>query len=439
MEIAQTLLQLIIVLAILASGCGTKNDRSPGKVTITFWHSFVSATVPAFDELLKEFEKQHPTIEVRAQYVPTGDALLQKLITAVQSRSAPDISWIHSNYLQNLVEADAIYPMDEFTKGPNGLSAEELNDLYPALLQGSAWRGTVYSMPMEATNLGLMFNKQMFRDAGLDPERGPGTWDELYAYAKKLTVDKDHDGKIDQYGFFIPIFPASGPLGDWMVWQWYPFLWQAGGYEIDSGQTHLLLNGDAGVKALSFWKKIYDDLNLRSVTADYDAAFAGKKLAMAMDGPWNLPRYEKLKELDWAAAPLPAGPAKRATVVGGEYLVIFKQSEHPSEAWTLIKWLLDPEVQALWSEKSGYLPVRHSVLQVKEYQEFLKKKPGLRAFVEQMEVGQATRPIDYHGLEISRNLAVAIEKATVGGLDPKNVLDEAAAASDQLLRQTAKR
>lgn len=427
-----------VIAGIFIFGCGEKKQSTDERIVITFWHSFVSSTVPALEELIKKFEDQHPNIAVKAQYVPTGDALIQKLVTAIQSKTAPDISWIHSNYLQNLVEADAIYRMDEFIKSPDSLSNKDLADIYPALIEAASWRGTLYSMPLEATNLGLLYNRELFRKAGLDPDHPPQTWDELYEYARRLTTDKNGDGKLDQVGFFVPVFPASGPLGDWMVWQWLPFLWQAGGYVINLEQTEVLFNSDAGVQALSLWKKIYDALNLRTFTPDYEAAFPSQQLAMALDGPWNLPRW-KDRNVDWAISALPAGPVKRATIVGGEYLAIFKQTQNREEAWTFVKWFIQPEIQALWSMKSGYLPVRHSVVELKEYQDFLNLNPGLKAYVEQMEYGQSPRPIDYHSLEISRAMAEAIEKATIGNVDPKIALDEAAEKANRLLKSVVRR
>ncbi len=65
---------------------------------------------------------------------------------------------------------------------------------------------------------------------------------------------------------------------------------------------------------------------------------------------------------------MPKGPVKQSTIVGGEYLAIFKQSAHPKEAWTFVKWMVRPDVQALWSMKSGYLPIRHAVRKIKEYE-----------------------------------------------------------------------
>ncbi len=429
---------LIILAAVgltLQSGCGKKTEQNPGtkgKVTITFWHSFVSSTVPALDTLIATFERENPKIVINAQYVPTGDALVQKLITSVQSNTAPDISWIHSDFLQYLVEANAIYPMKTFIDGHDSLTAEDMTDIYPPLLQAASWRGTLYSMPMEATDLAIIYNKDMFRKVGLNPERGPQTWQELVDYAKKLTVKV---GDSRQIGFFVPVYPAAGPLGAWMEWQWMPFLWQGGGDVINPSQTQILVDNPGGVQSLALWKQIYNFQDQSRFTVDYDAAFVSQQVAMILDGPWDLPRYQKiLTNFNWGVVPLPAGPAGRATIMGGEYLAIFRQTKYPQQAWTFVKWLLRPEVQALWSMKSGYLPVRRAVMNLKGYQEFLKAHPRFAVYVNELKYGRSPRSIDYSGLEITRNIAEAIEKATLGNSDPKKALDVAAENSNKLLQ-----
>ncbi len=429
---------LLVPMFILCLSCGgeNKNDAS-GKTTLVFWHSFVHSTIPALNELIAKFEEEHPDIKIKAQYIPTGDALIQKLITAVQSNSAPDISWLHSDYFEDLVGADAIYKMDDFINGENGISQEEIDDIYPALIQYSKWRGTLYSLPMEATNIALLYNKEMFRKAGLSGP--PSNWDELYEYSKKLTVDNNGDGINDQTGFFVPIFPAAGPRGGWMVWQWMPFLWQAGGDYINEEQTAVLYNSEAGVAALEIWQKLYRDLKLETFTSDFDVVFASNRLAMALDGSWSLPNYKNLlKNVDWAFAPLPAGPDKQATIVGGEYLSIFKQCEDPDAAWKFLKWIIRPDIQAFWSMKSGYLPIRHEALNVPEFQKYLEENPNLKVFVDQMEFGYAMKQIDYGALEINRHVAEAIEKATIGKQDAQKALNESAKKSNDILKRAKK-
>ncbi|HEX9615647.1 MAG TPA: extracellular solute-binding protein, partial [Bacteroidota bacterium] len=129
----------LLLCLFLAHGCGRDEQEGDGRTEIVFWHSFVAATIPALEELIRKFEEEHPQIKIRAQYIPTGDGLVQKLVAAVQSRTAPDVSWIHADFLDKLVEAGGIYPMAEFLKGPDGLSAEELGDIVPASLASGRW------------------------------------------------------------------------------------------------------------------------------------------------------------------------------------------------------------------------------------------------------------------------------------------------------------
>src|SRR5690606_41064454 len=107
-------------------------------------------------------------------------------------------SWLHTDFLEDLVEADAIYKIRDFMKDDTTLTEEDIKDIYPALIQFSSWRGTLYSLPMEATNLALLYNKDLFRKADLDPNKPPKTWDELYRFAKKLSIDKNNDGNFEQ-------------------------------------------------------------------------------------------------------------------------------------------------------------------------------------------------------------------------------------------------
>lgn len=233
-------------------GCKSEQSKEDGIVEITFWHGMMASSAPALSQLIERFEKEHPSIKINAQTIPNGDAGIQKLMTALQSGTAPDISWNYADYMEYLVTSDAIYPISHFQEGDNPLPKEDLDDIYPSLINYASWKKTLYSIPMEATNLALIYNKDMFKAAGLDPERPPQNWEELYDYSKKLTFDKNKDGVFEQVGFFIPVFPSSGSRNGWMVWQFRPFIWQAGGKLINDEQTKVLFNQAPGVEALTF-------------------------------------------------------------------------------------------------------------------------------------------------------------------------------------------
>ena len=384
--------------------------------------------------MIARFEEEHPHIRINAQYIPTGDALVQKLITSVQSNTAPDVSWVRAHYMHEMVKADAIYQMSHFIDGPNGLSDEELDDFYPSLLQYASWQGTLYSIPMEATNLGLLYNKGHFREVGLDPDRPPRTWDELREYARRLSRDLNGNGRYDRVGFAVPAVPATGPNGSYMSWTFFPWLWQSGAELVNENQTRIILDEPEAIRALSFWKELYEMQQLQNFTNDWMVAFTSKQAAMIMDGPWNLPRYDRmLGDIDWGIAMLPEGPVTRATIVGGEYLAIFKQSDVPDETWEFVKWVTRPDIQAWWAMESGYLPVRKSSMDDPEYAAFLEENPGHKAFADQMAFALAQRPLDYETVAIQRLMAEALEKAMVGGQDPETVFREAASRGTELL------
>lgn len=412
---------------------GPEPEPQAYATTIRFWHSFVASTVPSLDTLLADFHRAHPNIRVQAQYVPTGDALVQKLATTIRSGTSPDIAWVHADFLDKLVAADAIYSLGQFVEGSRGIPDSAIEDFFPALLEGCRMNGMLYALPMEATSLALLYNRKLFREGGLDPDSPPGDWTELRDCARQLTVDADGDGRIDQFGFLVPVFPASGELNLWMILQWTPFLWQAGGKEMTLDRSRVLFNSPEGVRALTYWKTLYDELEIRRFGLAHDLAFASGKLAMVMDGPWNLPRYRAVRHLDWGVAPLPAGPAGRATYLAGEILVIFKQSGAPAEAWEFLRWVVEPDVQARFSMMSGYLPVRRSVLDLPTYQRYLAEDPAMQGFVKEMYSGRARELPDHHRVELNRLLAQAIEEATLGQGDPKMSLDRAAERANALL------
>lgn len=421
----------ILLVGMVFSGCGDASDD--GVVTLRFWHSFVASTRPALDELIERFEEEHPGIRINAQYVPTGDGLIRKLMASFHSGTAPDLSWVHADFLGKLVQADAIYPMADFLEGPDGLSEEELADFFPATLQAARWRDTLYALPMEATLLGLVYNRDHFREAGLDPEHPPATWDELREYARRLTVDTNGDGRMDRFGFYVPAFPASGALSIWMVLQWSPYLWSAGGYIIDEAQTRVSYDSDAGVAALTLWRDLYEEMGRPGTSITHDAEFIGRHVSMIMDGPWDLPQFRRLENIDWGVAPLPAGPERQVTYLAGEHLAIFKSTEHADAAWTFVKWVTQPDVQAFFSRESGYLPVRRSTLDLPDYQAYLAEDRALKAFVDQMPLGQARRPIDFYHVEINQHIAEAIENTLIGRADPRGALRASAAKSNALL------
>ena len=116
------------------------------------------------------------------------DEETKKLATAIKSKTEPDIAWIHSDYLEKLVQAEALLPLHLFISGPDGYSDEEMNDFHKLLMPPAEIKDTLYALPMEATTLALLYNKKHFLKAGLDPAHPPATWEELESFSARLTL-----------------------------------------------------------------------------------------------------------------------------------------------------------------------------------------------------------------------------------------------------------
>jgi len=430
-KMKKSLVFVLIIYMVLGANCSKSKPDSSNSTELTFWHSFVATTLPILDDLIADFENENPGIKIRAQYVPTGDALMQKLITALQSNTAPDIAWVHADFLDRLVNARKIFPLDELVNDDTSFYDWGLPDIFPQLLQAATFRDTLYAIPMEATTLALLYNRDLFRKVGLNPDHPPCNWAELDSFAMRLCNDVNGDGKYDRFGFYVPVFPAAGPLNIWMTMQWTPFVWQAGGDIFRNNQP--MIDSDAGVAALSFWRKLYHQQQFERFSMAHDLGFISQAVAMIIDGPWNLPRYREHIKFDWSVAPLPAGAAGRATYLSGEYLVIFRKCKDASAAWQFLIWFVRPEVQRSFAEKSGYLPVRKSVMQDPEYITFLKQYPQQQSFNEQLQYARGRNLPDRFRIEVNQYIAEALESSIRGGLVPEKSLQLAGEKVKRLL------
>ena len=386
-----------VVIAVLLPGCGKRDEQVEGKVTITFWHSFVSSTIPSLKELISEFEKEHPQIRIKAQYVPTGDGLIQKLVTAVQSNTAPDVSWVHSDFLDKLVEADAIFPMKEFIDGENGMTPEEITDIFPALLESGKWRGKLYAMPMEATSLALLYNKEHFRKAGLDPNKPPTTWDELLATAQKATV-RDATGKTITWGLTIP--------DD--IWLVMSFILQNGGRTSSPDFKKVYLGEKPAVEAVQFWADMANKHKVMPRHRTFPISvqdFVAGNTAMLIHSTGNLRFVRDSAKFEWGTAFLPKNK-RQAVAIGGAGFYIFKKAskEKQEAAWQFAKFATSPEIQARWNIGSGYIATRKSSFDLPLMKEYTGRLP--QALVARDQLPYALPEMSTHDNWKMRNIFV---------------------------------
>ena len=300
-----------------------------------------------------------------------------------------------------------------------GISEEEF---YPGPWSSCIWNGSLYGVPLDTCCTILYYRKDLFEAENLVV---PTTWEELRSAAKKLTKDLDGDGVIDQWGFFYTGYE---------MWNFNPFLWQAGGDVLSSDMKTVTINDTEAVQALQF---LLDLIYVDKVSPPPELwkwsteAVSKGEAAMGIDGPWGWACARDIFGLDvetkLGIATLPAGPAGGASVIGGQNLVIPKFTKHPKEAIEFVKYLTSYHYQSEMA-KVGVFPVLKAVSQA----EVIARDPLWATVAKQMETARS-RPPHPEYPEMNDIFKKYLEEAFRQQKTAKEALDAIAAEIQDLL------
>jgi ABC-type glycerol-3-phosphate transport system substrate-binding protein len=386
-------------------------------VRLTLWHAYGGALGEQFQALVEEFNGTHPDILVQPSYGGTLWTMRDKLFTAVSGGAAPDLAQIDQFWSSELADAGAI------ERVAGWLSADDREDIWPLAWDPAAYNGEIWSMPFSLSNIALYYNRALFQAAGLDPDAPPSDWQALEAAATALTGDTDQDGQIDRWGFSFPLKADEG-----VVYYWFALLWQAGGDIFSQDLSASRFQEAPGVTALAFLQRLVQTGSLP--LAPPEQGFETGQIGMTLASTARLSRYTEALGEDLGVAPLPQGPAGKATGVGGANLAIMTNCQDKKAAWTFISWMTSVEINLRWSIDTGYLPLRRSVVASEAYQAYLDREPRARVILDQMDVSRV-RPNIPEYAAASREIGLAIEKALFTNADPTAALAAAAKKVDK--------
>ena len=419
-------LLFISSLALLAA------SPALAQTQITIWTRLAEeANKPMFDA----FEAANPDIDLLVEYIPGGKNHINKLIAAVAAGNAPDMTVLDVVATEAFARLKALKPLDEIIADNPNLSA----DLFPAgPLQTGAFADTQYALPYGGDASAVLYNKALYREAGLDPESPPKTWAEFVEAAKKLTMDRDGDGKTDVYGMlFVPSQP-------WLTtFHWLPYFWMAGGEFNDRAAMQFTFDSEAGVKALSYLM----DMHLKdgvvppsaigaAAATDNQLEFLQGRVAMMIDGPGIIQRVARdAPDFELGIMPHPVPNAGDASVsfAGGDNIAILDKipEEKLPAAIKVMEWLTSIEGQKVWFETYARLPVRKELLNDPFYETHPQSKAYLEAFL-----GAHEPPQTSHYVEVQQYLRDAFEKVAFGMATPQEALTEAKTRGDALVKRT---
>jgi multiple sugar transport system substrate-binding protein len=343
---------------------GGSSASSGQKVTITFWNGFTGPDGPTLQKLVNSYNASHPNEQVQMNIQP-WDTLLAKVPSAMSTGQGPDILAADSSYLAQYVQRG--WMMDLSSWYQKGTDIDMAN-LPKGLQNAVTINGKQYAVPMNFATLMLYYNKDMFKAAGLDPNKPPTNWSEWQADILKLTK---HSGGVDQYGLALA---EHDTVPNWQI-----FIWGNGGDIVSNGKS--ALDNPKTIAALQEWGNLVTKDKITPVGlggADADKLFQSQRAAMEVSGPWLTSGYVAAK-LNFDVAPVPAGPAGPATAASSVLIMVNKNTKHLAAVKQFIEYWSAKDTQVQWSVGAGFPTYRLDLVNDPR----LKQNPWVPKFTSQ--------------------------------------------------------
>ena len=439
---------LLVVATVLLAACGggnndnnnaqqSNNNSSPStsansnkedkkassdeKTEIAFWHAMAGNNGEALQAIVDKFNDQSDDIKVEAIYQGSYDDSLTKLRTVGGTDEAPAIVQVFEIGTKYMSESGFITPMQEFIDA-DGFDVSILED---NILNYYSLDGKLYSMPFNASNAVMYYNKDLFKEAGLDPENPPTTFSEMIEAAEKLSEVTDYGFTMATIGwFFEQLMANSGAL----------YLNNDNGRGGDA--TEALVNSPEGVAIFEWLNEMNKAGTFNNYGSTWDSPrgpfFAGQ-VGMYFDSTANVRHVIDNSAHEVGTAPLPHmdNQEPQGLIIGGASVWITNQvsEEEQNAAWEFVKFLTKPDVQAEWAASTGYFPITPAAYEEETLKEVYEEFPQMTTAVRQLENTKASPATAGPLTEIMPEARTIIETALgemYEGRDPKEALDEAA-------------
>lgn len=366
---------LVASLALAATACGSSDGdsgKADGPVTLTWWDtSNATNEAPTYKALVKEFEAAHKDIKVKYVNVPFDQAQ-NKFDTAAGSKGAPDVLRSEVGWTPAFAKKSYFLPLD----GTEALA--DRSKFQASLIKQAQYQGKTYGVPLVTDTLALVYNKALFKKAGIT--EAPTTWDELKADAAKI---KDKAGVDGYWG------STAGYYGQ-------PFLYGEGTDTVDAAAKKITVDSPAAKKAYGTWLSLFSGKGLHKADTTADAyahiqdAFVSGKVAAIIQGPWEITNFYKgsafKDKSNLGIATVPAGSTGKAGApTGGHNLSVYAGSDkaHQAAALTFVNFMTSAKSQETIALKNSTLPTRDDA-----YTDKVKADPGIAGYQQVLPAAQ---------------------------------------------------
>jgi multiple sugar transport system substrate-binding protein len=411
-------------LALVVSGCGggaeektsTANDKPTG--TATMW---ARDSEKGFINLLADqYNKTHDG-KVKVTVVPSTN-FVQKFGTAAASGSGPDIASIDLVYLPYFASKGVL---DDLTSVLDSLSWKD--GLSPAHKKLALYNGKTYALPFTAEASVTFYNKDLFKKAGLDPEKPPKNYAEMLAAAQAIRKLGS-----DYYGFTM-----AGQCGGCNIFEFAPHVWASGGKVLsDDGKT-ALFDSQEVTDALTFYRQLWTE-KLMPPSAKTDngsvqpQSFQSGKVGMVNLGAFFVQTLVADKKIDFGATPIVGKDGGTGSFAGGDEIAVTKGAKNKAVAYDFVKWSTSEEAQTILA-KNAIVPIRTDLID----KIYAPLDPRYKVLGESMSTGQTPYSVVENGIINDNNgpWAKMINEAVFGNGDVKAAQTAAKTAAQQIIDQ----
>ena len=371
MNVRSLLLMLVLgvpAVGLLLFGPRGQVDVPAGRTVIHYWEKWSGVEAEAMQRIVNRF---NATVGAQCNIWVDYNAVSnvdQRMLIATAGGDPPDLAGLFDYVMAQYAERGALLPLDELAR-EFGIQEQAFK---PVWWQIGVYQGQLYALPSAPYTIALFYNRRLFREAGLDPDRPPQTLDELADDALRLTKYAPlADGtahargdraarKIVQLGWT----PSSAMLG-WWHWVWPCFfdarLWDGRRFALDTPAGRAALEWIAAMRA----RMGVAEVNAFEATAGAiegpQNPFLSERLAMVFQGPWLTNWVRKYTpQLDYGVAPFPSqSRARRDVFASADVFVIPRGARHPREAMTFLAYVLRQDVmEELCREHGKVSPFR---------------------------------------------------------------------------------
>lgn len=378
------------------------------------------------DGYVAAFEKANPGVDVNPVYSGNYADTTTKSLTAAKSGKPPTVAVLLATDIFTLIDEDVIVPIDTFFTDAD---KPWIDGFMPAYLKSAQVDDHLWTVPFQRSTAILYWNKTAFKEAGLDPEIYPKTWDEMVEMGKAVTTDGSTGPK--RWGVGIP-----GNVGS-SQWLFSALAAQNGAKLMNADGTETYLSDPKVIEALQYWvdlsktHKIHPEGIQEWGTTPSD--FLEGRIAMIWHTTGNLANLRKNATFEFGMAPYPGHPDSASSLGGGNFYIFKDAAEDQQKAaYEFAKFMTSDEIQADWAIQTGYIAPREGSWETAAMKKYLNDVPMAQVAKDQIPVS-VPEFSTYENARTTKVLNDAIAAALTGSKTAEQALIDAQAEIEKIL------